>query len=345
MPIPIKDTLGMLGDNLARRASVLPISRRRATAWARGLGIPARGPTVLYTGQMYQLVPAINAMTARLSKMEDSWMASYFGVARRLNRYVNLAGVLARGDAKEIREYTESVRNIARLLQTAGVDFGYVYDVDLYAGALAHDEGLDSALRRHARHVYEGLEAHGIREVITIDPHTTNLLRTVYPKLIPGYALTVRSYLEVLAERGPSPARSIDVDVTVHDSCLYARTEGVAQQPRDLLTRGGVRIHETELSGRATQCCGGPIEMLFPTRSNEVAAKRVEQLARTSDKVVTLCPLCLANLRRVAPDGLEITDVSSYLARAYCPLAAPSTGARSPGGTEPPTGADVPAEA
>lgn len=320
MPIPIAETLGMLSDNLAKRQSVLPVSRRKATAWTRGLALPRTGPTVLYTGQMYQLVPAINAMTHRLSSMEGSWMSRYFGLARRVNRWVNVAGVMARGAPEEVREATESLRNIARLLQQAGVPFGYVYEVDRYAGALAHDEGLDDVLRQHARRVAADLAAHGITEVITVDPHTTNMLRSVYPGLVEGYSLKVRSYLEVLADRAPTPAAELDTDVTVHDSCLYARREGVAAQPRALLTRSGVRIHETELSGKATQCCGGPIEMLFPERSREIAARRVEQLQEQSKRVVTLCPLCLANLRRAAPADVEISDVSGYLARAYCPI-------------------------
>ncbi len=37
--------------------------------------------------------------------------------------------------------------------------------------------------------------------MITIDPHTTNMLRSVYPKLLPGYDVEIKTYLEVLAER------------------------------------------------------------------------------------------------------------------------------------------------
>lgn len=251
-------------------------------------------------------------------------MAGYFGMARRINRLVNVAGVMARGDRREVREYNAQLRNIAALLRAAGVEFGYLYEVDRYAGALAHDEGLDATLREHAERVYRGLRDHGVREVITVDPHTTYLLRSVYPKILPDYSLRVRTYLEVLAERAPTPATRLDDAVTVHDSCLYARREGVSEQPRALLRRAGVTIHEAELAGKATQCCGGPIEMLFPKRSNAIAAQRVAQLRRASDRVVTLCPLCLANLRRVAPPGVEVTDVSTYLARSYCPLASAS---------------------
>ncbi|MHB1434550.1 MAG: (Fe-S)-binding protein [Thermoplasmata archaeon] len=319
MPIPIKETLGMLGDNLRKHQSVLPVSRRKALAWTKGLDLPRNRETVLYTGQMYQIVPAINAMTERLAKMEDSWMAGYFGLARRMNRWINLAGLMARGDPREVREYSGFLRNIVDLLRAAKVDFGYLYEDDLYAGALAHDEGLDGTLKAHARKVQAILRAHGVRQVITVDPHTTDMLRTVYPRILPGYDLRVRTYLEVLAERRPEPLRKLGLQATIHDSCIYARREGVIAQPRELLRRGGVEIHEVERSGKMTQCCGGPIEMLFPARSNEIASQRVEQLSQASQRVVTLCPLCLANLRRVAPAGLEISDVSGYLAQAYCP--------------------------
>ena len=328
MPIPIEHTLGMLGDNLDRRKNVLTVHRRRSVAWTKGLGLSRGGATILYTGQMYQLVPAVNAMSTRLGKMENGPMARYFGFARRLNRVVNLGGLMARGKRSEVREATESLRNIARLLVAAGVQFGYLGAEDRYAGALAHDEGLDDVLVRHARRVYAALKAHGVRELITVDPHTTNMLRTIYPKIVPGFDLKVRTYLEVLAERPPAPVRSLDTDVTVHDSCIYARREGVMEQPRVLLRRGGVRIHEAELSGRATQCCGGPVEMLFPTRAHAIAAARVEQLGKVSPRVVTLCPLCLTNLRRAAPAGMEVRDVSEYLVRAYCPLVSPTSARR-----------------
>ena len=69
MPLPIKPILGILADNLARRGSVLPISQRAATRWARGLNLPKGGETVIYTGHLYQLIPAIDAMAKQMAKL------------------------------------------------------------------------------------------------------------------------------------------------------------------------------------------------------------------------------------------------------------------------------------
>ncbi len=320
MPVPIQSTLGMLQDNLERRRSALPLSRRTATAWARGLGLPRGGETVLYTGQMWQMVPSINAMSRQLGKYEGRG-ARLFGLARTVNKVVNLTPLLARSAPSERKAYNERLRNIVRLLRAAGIEFGYLYEQDLYAGGLAHDEGLDQAFLRHARYVTETLRASGVKKLITVDPHTTNLLRSVYPKFVKGFDLVVQSYLEVLAERRPAATDLLHEAVSMHDSCVYARYEGVVDQPRELLAGGGVDLVEPELSGKLTFCCGGPLETLFPGKSAEIARKRLDQLSACSTQVVTACPLCLANLKRVAPTGVEVRDISDYLVRAYCPTA------------------------
>ena len=57
MPLPTGNVIGLMVDNLRKRRTVFPISRKNATRWARELDIPKGGDTVLYTGSMYQLLP------------------------------------------------------------------------------------------------------------------------------------------------------------------------------------------------------------------------------------------------------------------------------------------------
>jgi len=318
MSVPIGSTLGILGDNLRKRRSALPLSRRVSTAWAKGLDLPRGGETVLYTGQMWQMVPAINAMSRQLGKYEGRGKR-LFGFARSMNKLVNLTPILARTTPSERTAYNERLRNIVRLLRAADVKFGYLYERDLYPGTLAYDEGLTQGFVTHAHRVAKTLRESGAKRLITVDPHTTNILRSVYPKVVDGFDLPVQSYLEVLAERELRATDPLHESATMHDSCVYARYEGVVEQPRLLLARGGVDLVEPELSGKLTFCCGGPLETLFPGKSTEIAKKRVEQLSACSPKIVTACPLCLANLERVAPAGVEVRDISDYLVRAYCP--------------------------
>jgi len=72
MPLPTGDVIGILADNLRLRGSVLPIPKRNATRWARGLNLPRGGETVLYTGQMYQLIPYIEGLVKTEQRLGDS---------------------------------------------------------------------------------------------------------------------------------------------------------------------------------------------------------------------------------------------------------------------------------
>lgn len=320
MPLPTRDVVGILADNLRIRGSVLPIPARQATRWARDLDLPRGGETVLYTGLMYQLIPYIERLVALEQLFGNSPLARLTGVGRRLNRLINGVAFVARPSASERAEYDRVPANVARLLQRAGVQFGYLYEDDLYAGALAHDLGADEVVASHARRVVALLRKHGVREVITIDPHTTNMLRSVYPTLVDGYDLRVRSYLEVLAEQGvdfrsPRPAR-----VVVHDPCVYARYENMIEPPRKLLAEAGLEVAEPQNGRLQTWCCGGPVEALYPAKAAALAAVRVAQLREVADDCVTMCPICLVNLRKSA-DGMRFRDISEYLIEASAPPA------------------------
>jgi len=319
MALPTGDVIGILADNLRLRGSVLPLSSRRATRWARGLGLPRGGETVLYTGQMYQLIPHIEGLVRVEERLGGSPLARLTRVGRRLNRVVNVSALMARPSRREQEAFDRVPRTVVQLLRNAGVEFGCLYEDDLYSGALAHDLGLDELVAAHARRVQHVLRRHGVRRVITIDPHTTSMLRSVYPKLLDGWDLEVCSYLELLAERQTDAAPASGRELVLHDSCVFARYENVVAQPRTLLARAGLTVHEPEHAGRQTWCCGGPAESLYPEKALAQAQRRVAQLQAAGSDCVTMCPLCLVNLAKAADGQLALHDISEVLLEAQAP--------------------------
>jgi Fe-S oxidoreductase len=319
MALAIGDVLGILADNLILRKSVLPLSHSKVTGWADGLDIPVGGGTVIYTGHMYQLMPAIMAMEKQLSRFEDSWLSHFTGAGRVVNKAVNASWFMARASRKDQDQFNKLLRNIVRLLRVADVKFGYLYGEELYTGALIHDQGVCEVFEEHVHKVYDVFKRHGVARVITFDPHTTDMLRTVYPKIIEGYHLEVKSYLEVLSERDIKPVKKLDLDFVIHDSCVYARYEGIVEEPRRLLQRAGARVIEPEYSGKMTFCCGGPVESLFPSKAHQVAENRLDQLSKAGNNITTMCPICLINLMGAVGDrNVTVKDISEYLVQAYC---------------------------
>lgn len=315
MPLPIAPILGIFADNVRQRGSVLPLSKRTATGWAKGLNLPRGGETVLYTGHMYQMIPAIDAMASQMAMLENSFLTRFFGIGRIMNKFVGLSFFMGlTASSEKMRHSNQVLRDIVGLLRDAKVEFGYLYEDELYAGALLYDDGLDETFGNHARRVTAHLRKLGVRRLITVDPHTTKMFRQAYPHVVKGFDIEVVNYLEVLAQAHPKATEPVNGAVVVHDSCVYARYENVVDQPRELLRAAGISVQEPELSGKATHCCGGPLESLFPAEAHRIAGNRIDQLEAKGKHVVTMCPFCWVNLSKAAGDRLVIHDIANTLA-------------------------------
>ena len=319
MPLPTKEVLGILTDNLKIRKNVLPISQGVATRWAKDLDIPEGGSTVIYTGLMYQLTPYISGLVNALENLEGSFLLKFIKLGRIANKFINISKFFGRVDRQEIKKNNQTLFTIARLLQKAGVDFGYLYGDELYTGALIYDLGVDEVFNRHAMKVYENLKKNHVKRVITVDPHTTNMLRKVYPDRIKDFDIEVKSYIEVLVENDIKPVKQTNGEVIIHDSCVYARYEDVINEHRILLENAGMKISEPENTGKYTFCCGGPVESLFPDKALVVGKERIRQLKKAGDNAAVMCPICYANLSRsiTADDNIKINDITDFLKVAY----------------------------
>ncbi len=319
MALPTKEVLGILVDNLKIRKCVLPISKKAASRWAKDLKIPKGGNTVIYTGLMYQLMPYISALVSALEKMEGSFLLKFIKLGRFANKFISISSFFGKINKHEVEKHNKTLYIIANLLKKSGLDFGYLYDNDLYAGALAYDLGTDEALNKHITKVYKTLKENNVKRVITVDPHTTNMLREVFPEKIKDFDIEVKSYLEVLIDNKIKPVKQINGEVVVHDSCVYARCENVIDEPRILIENSGTKISEPEDTKKFTYCCGGPVESLFPDKALVIGKERIKQLKKAGKEVLVMCPICYANLSRsvTSDDNIKIKDITDFLNEAY----------------------------
>ncbi len=309
--LEVREILLMMAEETRRRGLPLPVPREALTSWAEGLGLAKSGEVLLYTGALYQLTPYINAFVDYLERLEGSKASGFLLKAARRLKLTGLASAIAKPRVEDVEYSRRVLRAIVSLLRRAGVEVAYNPDVDGYSGVLLYDLGLDDVFKEHALKVYRALKDAGPSTIITVDPHTTHVLRNIYPKYIDGFDLTVKSYLEVLAEKGLRPD-NIGGEWVIHDPCLYARPLGIIDQPRKLLRNAGIRILEPKRSGKMTYCCGGPLESIAPRLSKKIATRRIRELSTVSKNIVTLCPICYANLSRVSRDE-KVRDIALVL--------------------------------
>ncbi|BES81487.1 (Fe-S)-binding protein [Pyrodictium abyssi] len=315
--VDVDSILSIMAENTLRTGLPVPAPRDIAYRWAKPLDLPRSGRVFLYTGVMYQLMPYIKSLVAVLEQLEDSRLARVLRLAAS-SRLTGLAGAVIRPDRREVELAENILASIARLLARAGVDYAYLYEDDMYTGVILYDMGLEDAFQKHAAKVHDRLQRRGVEKLITVDPHTTYMLRHVYPEYIDGFDVEVVNYLEVLDEALAgkallAPGKQRDT-VVVHDPCLYARALGVVEQPRRLLEAAGVTVLEPRRSGKMTYCCGGPVEALSPRLAARIASTRLNELREKASTIVTMCPICYVSLSRVA-SGETIVDISLVLSK------------------------------
>ncbi len=300
----IRSLRGLLVDNLRRNRFPLPADRSICSRWASGM--PEGGKRVLYTSCMYQLAPLI----ARAVDLLEKVGASSGGMRARLAAAGAklFGGLILKPSEEELRWAERILRNIANMLNKAGVQFGVLKD-EPYSGALLYELGFVDEFADYAREVYRYFKEHGVEEVITVDPHTHHVLEKVYPEFVDGFDIKVVSYMDLV-----KPTKANVSKVVIHDSCLYARYLDRYDVYRRMLDSVGVvHVEDPYVTGKAySGCCGGPIESVKPDVAKEVAKIRVRQLARLSDVVITVCPICYVNLSR-AGGNIKIFDLAEVI--------------------------------
>lgn len=274
----------------------------KCAEWSKGLVFDDDHETLLYTGHMYQLM----AYNKRLGEMLESLgglstiMAS---VVRGMPAFVKLSSLMY---DRKIREKTENyLNNIVRLLKTAGVKFSYLGKDEPYPGTLLLDMGYTDEFRDYAQKVTDIFHSKGIKTIITVDPHTYDLLINRYPAYVKGFDFNITHYLDYI---GSLNFRSTSTRITYHEPCHFVRHANY-EEPFKILTSTSKLIMPVH-SGKNTYCCGGPVEAFYPEAADKISQKRFRELKETdAEEIVTACPICYVNL---AKDD-SVKDISEYL--------------------------------
>jgi Fe-S oxidoreductase len=320
----VSQALKTIAGNLARTGDPLGLKTIYWTRWADGLHLPRRGDVLLYTARMYQMLPFVVRATEMAAAAKPLVPALK---VRALARMAELAGALAAdpvlrlqaGAEHEIRRRGESaLKGIVAALTAAGIRPAYLYEQEPYSGVLLHDLGLEDDVAPLARSVYRTLKATGAKIIVTTDPHTTFMLREIYPRFIPGFDLDVRHYLQVLAGAAPpthgTSVAALPRRVVFHDSCVMARDLDILTQPRVVLGNLNIDTVEPENRGKNTACCGGPVEYAFAELSRSISGIRARELSALAADIVVTCPICLINLMKHEQAlGVRVRDMGELL--------------------------------
>ncbi len=216
----------------------------------------------------------------------------------------------------------QSARAFVKLLQSAGVDFAILGEVESCCGETARRLGHEYLFQMLAEQNIEALAGVSFNQIVTQCPHCFNTLKNEYTQL--GADLPVMHYTEFLAGMaGSLPAGPAAVGtVTYHNSCYLGRYNGVYDAPRRLLDDAGVQRVEMDRRRANAFCCGGGggqmwMETDAETRINH--RRLADALDAQAEVVATACPYCLlmfddAIRSQAATDRIRVLDIAEILA-------------------------------
>ncbi len=281
--------------------------RRGLGSWATGLKFSDRSENLLYTANMYQLMAYTGKMNSMRSLMGDAMGRFMASMASEIPSLVRISATQYDRDFKATLD--KSLRNIADLLRASGVEFSYMGDDEPYPGTFIYDLGYLDEFREYSARVYRMLKETGARRIITVDPHTYDLLKNTYPKYVEGFDLEIVFYTDMLDQ---SKLHSTGKIVAYHEPCHFVLRPDAYNRPLELL-RSASEVKLPARSGKRNRCCGGPDELIFPDLSEKISHERYAELeAIGADLIVTACPICLSNLTK---NG-KATDISGVLLEA-----------------------------
>ena len=316
---PFVQIMLALVDNMKKSGNPVGVSKDKLSSWARGVE-QGNSSLVLYSGCEYQLVPYFLPLVDRLKKsgFVDSKLLN---ITLRLKSFgLDVVGLFASLSAKDSDYYNELVRKHLLLLRKVKSDIAILPE-ELYPGTLLYEFGFLEEFTEHARRVSKVFKELGVKTIITISPHSLEMLRSVYPSFVEGFDFEVIHYLELLTKYACNLRLSVkeSTSVTIHDPCHLARSMNIVEEPRAILSLvRGVELKEVPFANkRWTTCCGAPIETFLPMLSEGIGQKRVKELEESGANIaLTLCPFCHANLRNASSSsGLRIMDYVDFLSR------------------------------
>jgi len=217
-------------------------------------------------------------------------------------------------------------RALARVFQTAGLDFGTLGVEESCCGNEVRRVGEMGLFEMLVEEGKPLLEATGAEQLVTTSPHCFNTLKHEYG--LEG--LEVLHYTQVLArlleEGALTLSGRVEKTVTYHDPCFLGKQNDIFDEPRAVLQAiPGLNFVEMDRTRERSLCCEGGGGRMWVEGTNleeRTAFQRVQEAAETGAEVLAVaCPFCLAMLEDAAKvqglgEQLQVLDIAELLAQA-----------------------------
>ena len=162
----------------------------------------------------------------------------------------------------------------------------------------------------------------GASTIVTPCGGCSKTLKHDYPiwakKLDKPFNVTIRHfseiYVQLLREGRLKPSVPVNKTVTFHDPCHVGRSQGLFDEPREIMAAiPGLRLVEMPRSREESRCCGagGGVKANYPQMAGQIARERLEEAVETgADTLVTMCPFCQGSFTQAIKENAASIGLS-----------------------------------
>jgi Fe-S oxidoreductase len=213
-------------------------------------------------------------------------------------------------------------RDLCRLMEKAGVDFGVLGADEICCGDPARIMGQEMLFQQTAKEQVERIKQREFKTLLTGCPHCYNVLKHEYKQFGGDFKVVHHSeFIAGLIERGVlKPQTGQEHTYAYHDPCYLGRYQGIYDTTRQVLkTIPGAQVREMKNRREKSLCCGagGGHYFMDLKRGERINNIRVEQAhAAGADTIVTACAFCMHMLQDSLKllnydETMQVVDVAS----------------------------------
>ena len=215
-----------------------------------------------------------------------------------------------------LSEKGEIAEAMIDIFNTVGEKYAIIRD-EWCCGAPLINLGFTEVFKHFAEHNVEKIKESGCKTVVCSCPTCAYMLRQVYSQMdfeIKAQVLHSSEYLLSLMKDKKIRFDHLEKECVYHDPCTLVRKLGIEEEPRKVLENiPGMVVKEPYFNRKDTKCCGrgGSLGSTNPDIAEKIAQKRVAELRKEAECIVTACPTCT-----LAFNGCEIYDISEIVVKS-----------------------------
>ncbi|MFX0208340.1 MAG: (Fe-S)-binding protein [Candidatus Hodarchaeota archaeon] len=218
----------------------------------------------------------------------------------------------------------EMAKAFMKLLDRTNQSYGLLGTNEICDGNEVYMLGEKGLFKELAQKNIETFENIGVKKVVTLSPHSFNIMKNKYYGLKNIEILHYTQLLHKIIQNHKISLSQMNTKVTYHDPCYLGRYNGVYEIPREILESiPGVELIEMPRNRENSFCCGGGsgnfvYDLLGRSEESPNIIRVKEAYETGAEFLIVTCPSCKIMLddavkKEQFESQMKIKDLSEFM--------------------------------